>query len=278
MNARHVFYRLISSNRIKEKHWFWKGKQVDIYDAIGRTLKWMRIDEMIPWSAITDEHRIVTEKIGFSDMDEFIDSELDNFMSGYGRCLAKKQEYYLEVWIEKATLLHIVKPIADAFCRRVVVCKGYNSVTFQAAFYKRASEAIGYGQKPIVLYLGDWDPSGTNMIYAAIQTLQEELDLYGVEYYRVGINPEHFNMIPADPVPLKPGDSRSKRFIKNYGPTAYELDAFHPEQLQQLVKDAIIKFTDMEAYEENLRQETRDQDDIDFLKDKVIKFVNDFQG
>jgi hypothetical protein len=114
------------------------------------------------------------------------------------------------------------------------------------------------------------------MIYAAIQTLQEELDLFGVEYYRAGINPEHFNVIPADPVPIKPSDSRARRFMRNYGTTAYELDAFHPEQLQQLVKDSIIKFTDMKAYEENLHQEEKDQIDIDFLKDGVIEFVSGF--
>jgi hypothetical protein len=45
--------------------------------------------------------------------------------------MAQKQGNYIEIWIEKAALLHIVKPVADDFCRRVVVCRGYNSITFQ---------------------------------------------------------------------------------------------------------------------------------------------------
>ena len=273
MTARQIYYRLISSDRIKQDHWLWKNKQVDIYQALIRILKWMRIDEVLPWNAITDEHRITTGKVGFSDTEQFIDSELDNFLSGYARCSAQKQDYYIEIWIEKAALLHIVKPIADDFCRRVVVCRGYNSVTFQSEFYNRAITAAGYDQKPLVLYFGDWDPSGVNMIYAAIQTLQEELGLTHVNYYRAGINPEHFSTIPADPVPIKPKDTRSKRFIKNHGTAAYELDALHPEQLQKLVRGSIVQFTDMDAYEENLLQEEKDHDVISDLKCDVMEFV-----
>lgn len=274
MTARQIYYRLISSDKIKQGHWLWKNKQVDIYQALVRTLKWMRIDERIPWNAITDEHRMTTPKIGFSDTNEFIDSELDNFLSGYARCAAQKQDYYIEIWIEKSALLHIIKPIVDDFCRRIVVCRGYNSVTFQSEFYNRAVDAMGYAQKPVVLYLGDWDPSGVNMIYAAIQTLQEELGLSRVNYCRVGINPEHFNAIPADPIPIKPSDPRAKRFVMDYGSTAYELDAFHPVQLQQLVKDAIIEFTDMNVYEQNLRQEQKDRGMINELKSDVMDFFN----
>jgi hypothetical protein len=263
---------------VKQHHWYWKDEQVDIYKALVRTLKWMRIDDMLEWSAITDEHRMTTPKIGFTDSREFIDHKLKYFLVGYTRCMAQKQENYIEVWIEKAALLHIVKPVADSFCRRMVVCRGYNSVTFQTMFYNRATEAINAAQQPIVLYFGDWDPSGVNMIYAAMQTLTEELDLYGIKYYRAGINPEHFERIPADPVPLKSSDSRSRRFIEQYGPRAYELDAFHPEQLQQLVYDSIVAFTDMSEYESNAKKEEIDMEAINNLKNEVRDYIETLGG
>jgi len=274
MTARQIYYRIISSNAVKQDHWYWKDSQVDIYKAVVRTLKWMRIDEKLPWSAITDEHRVTTPKIGFTDMREFVDSEMDNFLSGYSRCMAQKQENYIEIWIEKAALLHIVKPVADEFCRRMVVCRGFNSITFQTMFYDRALEAIGMGQQPIVLYFGDWDPSGVNMIHAAMQTLTDELELYTVKYYRAGINPEHFEMIQANPVPIKPSDTRSGRFIKQYGETAYELDALHPEQLQKLVRTSIEAFTEMSEYDENIEKELFDIDTIEDLKVDVEKYIN----
>jgi hypothetical protein len=274
MTARQVYYRLISSDAVKQAHWYWKGEQVNIYKAVVRTLKWMRIDDKLPWSAITDEHRVTTPKIGYTDTKEFVDSEMDNFLSGYSRCMAQKQENYIEIWIEKAALLHIVKPVADEFCRRMVVCRGFNSITFQTMFYDRALEAIGMGQQPIVLYFGDWDPSGVNMIHAAMQTLTDELDLDMVRYIRAGINPEHFEMIQANPVPIKPSDTRFSRFIKQYGETAYELDALHPEQLQKLVRSSIEAFTDMSEYDENAEKELFDIDTIEDLKVDVEKYIN----
>jgi hypothetical protein len=273
MTVRQIYYRLISSDKVQQDHWIWKSKHVDIYQALVRTLKWMRIDDMLSWGAITDEHRVTTPKVGFSDINQFIGQEMDDFLSGYARCSAQKQDYYIEIWVEKAALLHIIKPIVDNFCRRVVVCRGYNSVTFQSEFYDRAINAIGYDQKPLVLYFGDWDPSGVNMIYAAMQTIHDELGLNHVDYYRAGINPEHFNTIVADPVPIKPKDKRSKKFIQNHGTTAYELDAFHPEKLQRLVRESIMQFTDMHAFEENMFQETKDLDMISELKSDVVEFI-----
>jgi hypothetical protein len=274
LTARQVFYRLISSDLVSDPCWHWRGgEQVDIYRALIRTLKWMRIAEMIPWDAITDEHRIVTQKMGFHSPKEFINSQRYHFLRGYNRCLAQKQDYYIEVWIEKAALLHVVEPVADEFCRRVVVCRGYNSITFQTDFYDRATEAMNAGQTPLVLYFGDWDPSGENMPYAAIQTLEEELDLYGVRYYRGGINPKHFKHIPASPVPIKPTDSRSKRFVDRHGPTAYELDAFTPLQLQQLVRESIACFTDMDEYRRNEEQGEIDREEIRRFRSDVLSFV-----
>jgi hypothetical protein len=278
LSVRQIYYQLISSDLKNDPCWSrnYKGEYGPVKDLakhVGTTLKWMRIDEIIPWDSITDEHRTITAKVGFHDPEEFIDWQRRRFLTGYSRCLAQKQEYHVEVWIEKAALLHIVEPVADEFCRRVVVCKGYNSITFQTGFYVRATEAMRIGQTPLVLYFGDWDPSGENMFYTAIQTLEEELDLYGVEYWRGGINPEHFKHIPAAPVPIKLTDSRLKRFVDRHGPTAYELDAFHPLQLEQLVRESIAHFTDMAEFKRNEEQGEIDKDEISRLRGDMEDYL-----
>ena len=130
------------------------------------------------------------------------------------------------------------------------------------------------GQIPTILYLGDWDPSGENMPYAASQTLEDELGLVGLEFHRIGVNPDHFDLINADPIPIKPSDTRAKRFINRYGPTAYELDALHPEMLQNITEDAVRHFTDME---ELVRQEQTNLNDtfkILDLRERVIETIN----
>ncbi|WP_373498981.1 hypothetical protein [Desulfococcus sp.] len=277
MTIRHVFYRLISSDRINQKHWEKSdGERPNVYDILSPLMKWMRIHDKIPMESITDEHRILTEKVGFTDPEDFVMYQLGRLGKGYLRCNAQKQNRYVEVWIEKATLLHVVEPIADEFCRRVVVCKGYGSVTFQAQFYERAMEAIGYGQVPTVLYFGDWDPSGVNMIHAAMETIQEELGLTGVDFFRCGINPEHFSEIPADPVPLKPSDTRTKAFVQDHGETAYELDAFHPRRLQELVRESLIEVTDMQSYVEQLAMQNEDLGVIDAWRKDVADVAAEY--
>lgn len=280
LTVRQVYYRLISSKCLSNPHWLNKGKQKgkplkDYYAALKPILKWMRIDDYIPFESITDEHRILTQKLGFSNARDFIDNRVGALRIGYDRCNAQKQERHIEIWIEKATLLHIIEPVADEFCRRVMVARGYDSITFQERFYHRAAEALNLGMIPTVLYFGDWDPSGVNMIYAAIQTLTDELGMFGVEYYRCGINPKHFSMIDADPVPIKPKDTRSKKFIKEHGPTAYELDAFHPEQLKILVRDSIKSFTDMINYRANVAFEQIDRRKIALWRVRVSSYAQE---
>ena len=259
ITERELYYRLIP---VSGKHWErcgkHKGEQVNVNLALGRTLKWMRIHNMVPMSCIKDTHRTLTIKQGWDDMEDFVSDQLDFSFWSYNRCVAQDQPRYIEVWIEKDAAFDRVKPVADEFCRRVMICRGYNSVTFQANYYLRAKAAQEQGQIPTVLYFGDWDPSGVNMIYAAMQTIQDELGLDGVEYIRCGINPEHFDHLKKDPVALKTTDKRAKPFIKKYGTTCYELDAFHPEALKNLVRESIVAFTDMEILEANKEVQGRE--------------------
>lgn len=81
-------------------------------------------------------------------------------------------------------------------------------------------------------------------------------------------------MIPADPIPLKPGDPHTRRFIRDHGTTAYELDAFHPTELQKLVRISLMAFTDMLQYEENIEKELDDIDTLEVLRVDVEDYIN----
>jgi hypothetical protein len=280
MTLRQLYYQIL--HYTDQDHWFaiYKGKrqQVDIEGALGRVMKWLRIEERIDRDLIIDEHRIITTKMGVTDRQTFIEQELANLGRGYARCNAQKQPRHIEVWLEKEALLRFVEPIADEFCRRVVCCRGYNSITFQTEFYERAMEALSYDQVPTILYFGDWDPSGEDMPYALMKTIRDELGLHHVECHRGGVNPEHFPLIRKNPVPIKPADTRSKSFVKRHGSTAYELDALHPEQLKALVRDELTKLTDMDLYEQNKEQELEDWDYLVQWRSDVREYAAERAG
>jgi hypothetical protein len=255
VTVRQVYYQLISSLFIEKDHWYkngnpTKGYPKDLYQAVVNLLKWMRLHNYVPWSIINDEHRITGENPGWDDAETFLDeikNGIQNMTENYQRCTSQNQENYIEVWLEKAALQHIVKLITDKYCKRLIVNRGYISMTFLNNYRQRAGQAVKAGQQPVVLYYGDWDPSGVNMIYAGYQTLVDDMEFDNVQFYRGAINPDQFHLIKASPVPIKAKDKRSKKFIEKYGTMAFELDAFHPRQLEEIIEQDILALTNIET-------------------------------
>jgi hypothetical protein len=95
LTERQSFYQLLSSRAVSQGHWHQFGDparpRVDVYKTLGRLLKWMRIDEVLPWEAIIDETRVLTQKVGYANAEAFIWCELNAMLSGYSRCLASDQ-------------------------------------------------------------------------------------------------------------------------------------------------------------------------------------------
>lgn len=98
-----------------------------------------------------------------------------------------------------------------------------------------------------------------------------------MNFYRCGINPEHFHLLQEnpDPVPIKSKDSRAKKFVERYGTTAYELDAFEPDDLKKLVEDSILEFTDMDAVLNDKEEEQRDSEMLEQVKQETVSFMKD---
>jgi hypothetical protein len=114
-----------------------------------------------------------------------------------------------------------------------------------------------------------------NMLYSTMQTLGDELGLAGVDYSRCGINPAHFAGMEADPVPLKETDSCAKKFIEKHRRTCYELDGFHPIDLQNLVEKHIRRFTDIEKVICNYQTQGEERVFINNLKSQLTDFVEE---
>lgn len=248
---------------------------MDLYGTVGELLKWLRIHEHLEWNAISDETRILTPRVGFENSKQFIRQEIDGLFSGYSRCVAQDQQNYIEVWIEKQTLLHIIKPIADKYCRRVLCARGYSSITFINEANNRINKALTNGLNPVILCFMDWDPSGENMVHSMMQTFEEDfgMDLSKVQFERCGINPCHFDNLHCDPVPIKPTDARTENFIKRHGETCFELDALHPAELENLVEESIQRFTDMDSVSCNLNIQTKDREFLKNLKNDAEHYI-----
>jgi len=271
LTLRQIYYQLVSKGDIKNNR--------SQYNMLSRLVKWMRIDNMLPWRALEDRSRTVTAKRGYEKVEDFVRSEMDGFLRGYARCLIQGQDKHIEVWTEKDALFRIFSEVVWPYCIRAVVCRGYSSVTFIADFYNRAQKAIMKSQQPVVLYFGDLDPSGVQMLEATIETLENELGLWGVEFKRIALNPEHIEIynLPFDPTAAKISDPRYKRYVERYGRIAVELDALHPAQLEKMIRKAIEAEIDMSLFDVQQQIEHRDYDRLQALRDHIEESFDEFR-
>jgi hypothetical protein len=281
LTVRQVFYRLLARGYFLLSCWT-KRKGIMLskpYTALCTLLKWMRIDDHISWNTLEDRTRYISDKRGFEDIWDFIDQEKKWVLNGYERCLIQGQDKYVEVWVEKDALGRVFIDITDKYCIRTVVNRGFQSVTFTADFYRRATQAMKHGQEVVVLYFGDLDPSGVSMFEAAIKTITDELGLTGIEYKRVALTPKQVIKydLPTDPTAAKPSDTRYKKYAQKYGTLAVELDALHPEKLRQIAKDAIESEIDMELYETQKELEMEDLEIIKSFREKIVQVFDNLR-
>jgi len=269
LTLRQIYYRMVAVGQIENSR--------SSYNMLSKLVKFMRIDDRLPWRVLEDRSRRISDKRGFESVEDFVFQETDIFLGGYTRCLVQGQDKHLEVWVEKDALMSVFEKTVYPYCIRAVVCRGYQSVTFIADFYKRAEQAIMKGQQPVVLYFGDLDPSGVQMLEATIETLEQELDLYGVEFNRVALNPDqiHQYQLPSNPDAAKVKDPRYRRYVAKYGTVAVELDALHPAQLKMMIKEAIETQLDMDRFEDQKEQEKDDEEFLEGLRSEVMGFLEE---
>lgn len=191
---------------------------------------------------------------------------IKGWMTLYFKNRWENQYYYPEILIEKKALQGVFEPV----CRRndiaLGACKGYPSLTFLNQATSRFIEAEAHGKKPIILYFGDYDPSGED-IPRSIRENIERLGCAGIEVRRIALMKEQVLEWNLPPAPIKKGDSRSAKWD---GLGQVELDAVEPTQLQRLCQDAIDEIFDVDMFDELHGIEAMERTDyIEHLKEYV---------
>jgi hypothetical protein len=264
LTLRQIYYRLVAAGHLENT----RSK----YNDLSNLIKHMRLDDWVPWEVLEDRVRRVSEKRGWEDHNEFMKAHVDDFLEGYERCYVQDQERYVELWTEKDALSQVFEKVAYPYCIRAVTCRGYQSITFLDGFRQRARSAQNRRQIPVILYFGDMDPSGYQMLEAIKQTLEDEMDLWGVEYHRVALTPDQIMNyeLPHDPQAVKVTDKRYRKYVQRFGDLAVELDALHPQVLRELAVDAIESHFDMDLFREQMEVEQLEQERLASLKEKIM--------
>lgn len=152
----------------------------------------------------------------------------------YRRDFWTQQPVRVEVWSEKGTVRGVLQPVLDEYGVGFRVLHGFSGAT---TIYDVAQNDDG--RLLIVLYVGDFDPSG---LYMSERDLPDRLAKYGGEHVlikRIALTREQTNDLPSFPASDKKKDPRYNWFVQNFGKRCWELDALDPNHLRAAIAEAI---------------------------------------
>ncbi len=211
----------------------------------------VRWDGIVDFDTFSDHDR---KMLGFTESEETnLDEKIDTakeqvvaWMKSYKKNRWENQPYYPEVFIEKKALQGVFQTPCIMNDIALGACKGYPSLTFLNEAADRFKEATSNGKKPIILYFGDYDPSGED-IPRSIEDNLIQLGVQEIEVRRIALLKEQVIRWNLPPAPAKSTDSRTASWD---GLGQVELDAVEPTELQKMCEDAIHSVFDSSLYAE----------------------------
>lgn len=238
MTLRQLYYQFVARGYLR-------NKQTE-YNRLGSIINDARLAGLLDWDYIVDRTRELESVPHWDDPPDVLKAVADQFrIDKWAR-----QDRRVEVWIEKEALAGVIEPI----CRRLDVpfmaVRGYNS---QSAHHEAALRFKGYeatGQEPLLLHLGDHDPSGIDMT----RDNGDRLEVFGVwtEVRRLALNMDQIQEYHPPPNPAKMSDSRIAGYLDLYGWESWELDALPPDVLTDLIRDAVDGVRDDDIWAEDV--------------------------
>lgn len=275
LTLRQTFYqcvaRAIIPNTVKE------------YGKLSTLLTSARYAGEIDWDSIEDRGRVPKFPAQFEDVKDLVESACYSYRLDRW----KDQKCYIELFCEKEALASVLAPIARKWHIHFCVNKGYSSATAMHDLSVRLREPMEAKKRCIILYLGDFDSSGLDMIrdisdrIREFLTSQEEYDKNeelvwqteggfadwfveeNFEVHPIALTAEQIRKYNPPPNPAKMTDPRAQNYVREHGNQSWEVDALRPEVMIRVVEDSIRRFVDVEKME---IIEAKEQEDIIALK------------
>ena len=180
---------------------------------------------------------------------------------GYRKNYWNDQPNRVEVISEKGTIKGTLAPTLDEFGVPLHIMHGYGSAT---ALHDIAEASTSSNKPLIMIYVGDWDPSGMHMSQI---DLPRRLERYegDAEIVRVALNGTDVapgTEIPSFEVESKSKDPRYRWFVGQYGRRCWELDALSPVVLRDRVERWIKSYLDIDAWNHAVEIEAAERESM----------------
>ncbi len=241
LTLRQLYYQFVARGLIDNK--------ATEYDRLGGIINNGRLAGLIDWNAIEDRTRRLESNTHWKDPGEIIQACTASFQIDHWA----GQEYRIEVWIEKEALSGVIENICQSLDVGFLACKGYVSQSEMWAAAMRLNKFREDGQIPVIIHLGDHDPSGIDMT-------RDIFDRQGMFYgagviKRIALTMDQIEIYTPPPFFAKVSDSRFAKYVSEYGNDCWELDALEPKAMRNVIRDAVLEYRDEDVYQQVLKQE-----------------------
>jgi hypothetical protein len=248
MTVRQVFYRLVSRQVVENT--------LSRYKAVSDALVDARREGSIPWVWIEDRTRRPRGlRPGWVDVTRYLDRQIVHVADAYSAAVWPTQPQYVEVWLEKDALSGIFEDALAPYSLALNVGRGYDgwsSIHNAAERFRNTAHGVS-----TILYFGDFDPSGEDMVRSLQERLYDQNALVMVR--KVALTPDDILRYQLPPNVTKVRDSRAAAHIAEYGDVSVELDALPPDVLHARVIEAVEDTLDMDAMRATWEEQKRGQ-------------------
>ena len=236
LTVRQLYYQMVSRGVIE-------NNQTE-YKKLVRILTAARESGVFDWAVIEDRGR--------TSHHPYFQESPDSILSGIEYHLSLNRwavlDHYVEVWVEKQALEAVVERACDPLFTPYMACKGYLSASEAYRAGQRFARAAAQGKKPVLIHLGDHDPSGMHMTSDNRDRVRLFARENGIQVDRIALNMDQIDEHRPPPNPAKMTDTRAKDYVAEYGTKSWELDALKPEVLDDVIKEAIEPYIDRDAW------------------------------
>lgn len=260
LSLRQLYYQMVARDLVENT--------LQSYKRMGDLVSNARLAGRIDWEMIEDRNRETITPPMWSSPDQIVEAAAAQFAIDRWQ----DQAWHIEVMVEKAALEGVLIPVCRRLGIRFTANRGYSSSSTMYETGKRLERMSGiHGKRICILYLGDHDPSGIDMT----RDVLDRLNLFSggyqlVEVQRLALNYDQVEALHPPENPAKTTDSRAAKYIAEFGESSWELDAVSPEQLAQLVTEAVVSLRDEDAWQHALAAE-------DAMRKELQGFVKSYR-
>jgi hypothetical protein len=255
LTLRQLYYQFVSRDLI--------ANNMREYKNLGEVINDGRLAGRIDWMAIVDLTRNLESLPHWDDPADAILA----ITRQYRIDKWSEQPHRIEVWIEKDAVSNIVGPVCRELDIPFFSCRGYTSQSEMWKAAQRLKRHHDGGQCPLILHVGDHDPSGKDMTRDIIDRLNE-FSGHEITVDRLALNMNQIEQYRPPPNPAKLTDSRATAYIAEFGHESWELDALTPEVMSALIKDAVKKVLDEDAWARSQEQEAIEKEKLERVSEK----------